>query len=83
MDAGVLTSRWDFAWNLVRGQINGVDVPESLLAKYKGLDSQKMEGTMAEDFVGGDIGDVEKKMDATDPPRMLSILLGSPSFQQQ
>jgi uncharacterized protein (DUF1800 family) len=83
MDSGVLTSRWDFAWNLVRDQVNGVDVPEALLAKYKSLDSQKMEAAMAQDFVGGDIGDVEKKMDVTEAPRMLSILLGSPSFQQQ
>lgn len=83
MDAGVLTSRWDFAWSLVRGQINGIDMSDAFMAKYKGMEASKMQSKMVEDVIGGDIGDREKKMDATEAPRMLSILLGSPSFQQQ
>jgi NADH/NAD ratio-sensing transcriptional regulator Rex len=83
MDAGVLTSRWDFAWNLVRDQVNGIDVGDAVLGKYKGMDPEKMKSQMVIDVIGSDIGDTEKKMEVTEAPRMLSILLGSPSFQQQ
>jgi len=82
MDSGVLTARWDFAWNLVRDQVNGINVGDTVLNKYKNLDPDKMKVQMAHDIIGSEIGDREKNMDVTEAPRMLSILLGSPSFQQ-
>ena len=82
MDAGVLTSRWDYAWRLIRGQVRGVEVSDSFIDKYAKLDPAKMQSQMVTDVIGADIGDREKKM-AGDAPKMLSILLGSPTFQQQ
>jgi hypothetical protein len=43
---------------------------------------------MVRDLIGDDIGDRTRQVlkeanDANDVPRMISILVGSPSFQQQ
>ena len=88
MDAGVLTSRWDYSWKLVRGSIPGVTVPQEFLKKYESLATNEVRDRMAKDIVGADIGDrtaqaMTQALNEESRPRMLSILLGSPDFQQQ
>jgi uncharacterized protein (DUF1800 family) len=88
MDAGVLTSRWDYSWKLVRGSIPGVQVPADFLKKYESLPSAEVRDQMARDLIGADIGDrtaqaMTQALGEGNRPRMLSILLGSPDFQQQ
>jgi uncharacterized protein (DUF1800 family) len=88
MDAGVLTSRWQFSWDLLRGDISGVSVGDAFLSRYKNLKPEEIEAKMIEDLIGGDVGDREltalkEPAAAGDLPRMASIILGSPSFQQR
>ena len=88
MDAGVLTTRWQFSWDLMRGDITGVTVGDEFLNRYKTLKPEEAESKMLEDLIGGDVGDRElaalKEVAAQgDVPRMASIILGSPSFQQR
>ncbi|HZL34578.1 MAG TPA: DUF1800 domain-containing protein [Tepidisphaeraceae bacterium] len=88
MDAGVLTSRWQFSWDLMAGSVEGVKVPATFLARYKSLNSEAAEAKMIEDLIGGDVGDRElvalkEVAGQGDQPRMVSIILGSPSFQQR
>jgi uncharacterized protein (DUF1800 family) len=89
MDSGVLTSRWDFCWKLIRGSVNGVEVPSSLLAKYDAMKTPEEKAkAMTDDFIGADIGERTRLIlrDASeqgDSQRMMSIVLGSPDLQQQ
>ncbi|HET6251224.1 MAG TPA: DUF1800 domain-containing protein [Tepidisphaeraceae bacterium] len=88
MDAGVLTARWQFSWDLVRGDLSGVKVGDALFSRYKNLKPEEVEAKMIEDLIGGDVGDREltalkEVAQQGDQPRMVSILLGSPSFQQR
>jgi uncharacterized protein (DUF1800 family) len=89
MDSGVLTSRWDFCWKLVRGSIDGVEVPSTLLNKYNDLKTPEEKWkAMVDDIIAADIGERTRKIlrDASetgDTQRMMSIVLGSPDFQQQ
>jgi uncharacterized protein (DUF1800 family) len=88
MDAGVLTKRWDYAWELMRGSVNGATVPQAFVDRYQSLKAEDLETKLIEDMIGGEIGDREiKSLQAAakdnDTPRMVSIILGSPSFQQR
>lgn len=88
MDAGVLTSRWDYAWDLMRGHVKGVQPSQSLIAKYAAMKGDQRYLEMVRELIGDDIGDRTRQVlkeanDANDVPRMMSVLLGSPSFQQQ
>lgn len=88
MDSGVLTTRWQFAWDLVRGSVDGASIPDSFFARYKSDKPEQTEQKMIEDLIGGDVGDKELatlKDAATggDVKRMTSIILGAPSFQQR
>jgi uncharacterized protein (DUF1800 family) len=88
MDAGVLTTRWQFAWDLLRGSVSGVTVGDEFFSRYKALKPEEVEAKMIEDLIGGEVGDREltslKEVAAqADWPRMASIILGSPSFQQR
>ena len=87
MDAGVLTSRWDYAHKMARGSIRGVKIPETFLAKYASLDGTAARDQMVQDLIGADIGDrtAQSMTEASkgERRRMLAILLGSPDFQQQ
>jgi uncharacterized protein (DUF1800 family) len=88
MDAGVLTTRWQFAWDLIRGDVNGMTVGAPFFERYKSLKPEQVEAKMIEDLIGGDVGDHElaalKEVAAqSDWPRMASIILGSPSFQER
>ena len=88
MDAGVLTTRWDYAWKMVRGSVGGVQVPPEFLSRYGSLPPQEARDKMVHDLVGADIGDrtaqsLSKAAAAKDPQEMLAIILGSPDFQQQ
>lgn len=89
MDAGVLTARWQFAWDLVRGSVPGAKIPDAFFDKYKSADKpEDLEQRMIEDLIAGDAGDRElvALKDAAaqkDVQRMTGILIGSPSFQQR
>ena len=88
MDAGVLTTRWDYAWKMVRGSINGVQVPAEFLSKYSAGTPEESRDRMVHDLIGSDIGDrtaqmLSKAAAAGDRAQMLSVILGSPDFQQQ
>ena len=82
MDAGVLTSRWDYAWHLVRNGIPGVQVPASLVERYAKLDESQRAKVIADEIVNGDVGDREIKTTG-EAERVLSVLIGGPSFQQK
>jgi uncharacterized protein (DUF1800 family) len=88
MDAGVLTSRWDYAWNLVKGSIPGVKIPDSFFGRYEKLSGEETRQLMVDDLIGADLGDRTRKVidDAAakkDSRRILSVIVGSPDFQQQ
>jgi uncharacterized protein (DUF1800 family) len=82
MDAGVLTSRWDFSWRLVRNGVPGVEVPKGFVERYAKMDEAKRAQAIADEVVGGDVGELEKKTTG-ETERVLSVLLGGPSFQQR
>ena len=88
MDAGVLTSRWDYAWRLAGGQLSGVGIPEYWFKQYEKLKPEQVRAAMVDAVIGGDVGDrTQKQLDEAaqsgDVQRMVCILLGSPDFQQQ
>jgi uncharacterized protein (DUF1800 family) len=89
MDAGVLTSRWDYAWKMARGSIRGVKVPDEFFGRYAALQPTAARDKMVHDVIGADIGDrtaqslTQAAQSPNDRKRMLAILLGSPDFQQQ
>jgi hypothetical protein len=88
MDSGVLTARWQFAWDLARGDLRGVAIPESFFNRYKSDKPEEIEKKMIDELIGGDAGDRElvalkDAANERDIPRMTGILLGSPSFQQR
>ena len=88
MDAGVLTARWQFAWDLARGSADGVSIPSSYIDHYKSLKPEEAEKKIIMDLLEGEVGDRElaalKDVSQTgDVPSMISIVLGSPSFQQR
>jgi len=88
MDAGVLTSRWDYVWKVARGSVRGVKIPEELLSKYASLQPTEARDKMVHDMIGADVGDrtaqaLSEAGAGSDRKRMLAILLGSPDFQQQ
>src|SRR5258706_2360647 len=82
MDAGVLTTRWDYAWRLVRDGIPGVAVPKAFVQRYEKLDPSKRVAAIVDEVVGGDVGDRERKIEG-DTERVLGVLLCGPSFQQR
>jgi uncharacterized protein (DUF1800 family) len=88
MDAGVLTTRWQFAWDLTRGSADGITIPPAYIDRYKSLKPEEAEQKLIEDLLEGEVGDRElaalKDVASTgDIPRMMAIVLGSPSFQQR
>ena len=89
MDSGVLTTRWDFCWKLVRGDIDGVEVPSTLLNKYDAMATPEEKAkSMVDDIIAAEIGERTRKIlreasESGDTKRMMSIVLGSPDFQQQ
>ena len=42
MDAGVLTTRWDYAWKMVRGSVGGVQKTVRAYATTKALAQEKL-----------------------------------------
>jgi len=84
-DAGVLTSRWDYAWKLVRNSVPGVTVSSDFLKQFSGLKDKELQEKLIDTIIGSDIGnktlDVLRK--STNIPEMISVLMGSPSYQQQ
>ncbi len=83
MDAGVLTTRWDYAQRLLRNGVPGAKVPSSFMERYSSIENHdKMVDKISEDLLAGEIGDREKKIDGK-AERVIGILLGGPSFQQR
>ena len=88
MDAGVLTKRWDYGLNLARGGVRGVTVPPRSSTGTAVSSPKSSKQKMIEDLIGGEVGDREltclhEAAAQNDVPRMLGIILGSPSFQQK
>jgi uncharacterized protein (DUF1800 family) len=89
MDSGVLTSRWDFCWKLIRGSIGGVEIRGTLLDKYEAMKTpEERAKAMVDDVIAADIGERTRRIlkeasETGDAQRMMSIVLGSPDFQQQ
>ena len=87
-DAGVLTSRWDYAWKMMRGSIPGVDVSERFKGQFAKLQGKEQIDKMIEVMIGSDVGtrtlDLMRKTQKDGKvDEMVSVLMGSPSFQQQ
>jgi uncharacterized protein (DUF1800 family) len=88
LDSGVLTSRWDYAFDLTRGGVKGIKVSQALIAKYKAMTPDERYKTAVKELIGDDIGDKTRQVlkaaaDEGDIEAMIAILVGSPSFQQQ
>jgi uncharacterized protein (DUF1800 family) len=84
-DAGVLTGRWDYAWKLLHNGVPGVTVSSDFIKSYSGLEGKALHDKLIETLVGSDIGTrtLEVLRKTTELPEAISILMGSPSFQQQ
>ena len=84
-DAGVLTSRWDYSWKLLRNSVPGVTVSSDFIKSYAGLKDKELQERLVDTIIGSDIGnktlDVLRK--STGLTETISVLMGSPSFQQQ
>lgn len=88
LDSGVLIRRWDYSWKFVRGSVDGVSIGDKFMEPYKSLSGEKLKQKMIADLVGADVGDATGKMfsevaESGDRERLLSLILGSPAFQQQ
>jgi uncharacterized protein (DUF1800 family) len=86
-DAGVLTARWDYAWKLIRGQVAGVKTGD-FTKTFAGLKGQELETKLIDTIVGADVGSrtlavLRKSLESGKLDEAVSVLMGSPSFQQQ
>jgi uncharacterized protein (DUF1800 family) len=84
-DAGVLTSRWDYAWKLMRDAIPGVTVSSDFVKSFSGLKDKALEDRLVDTLIGSDVGNrtLELLRKTPDLHEKISVLMGSPSFQQQ
>ena len=87
-DAGVLTSRWDYTWKLLTGRIAGVKVSSDFLKSFSGLKDKALIDKLTDNLIGSDIGSrtldmLRKAANEGKLEEMISIVMGSPSFQQQ
>ncbi len=88
MDSGVLTSRWDYSLRLLRGNEGGLKPAAALIEHYKAMKPDDQLKSMVKDLIGDDVGDrtrqtLVKASSENDQARMMAVLIGSPSFQQQ
>ncbi len=92
LDSGVLTRRWDYAWKLIRGNINGVAPSQKFLARVHEMGSgEKAKDALIAELIGADLGtatdkmldDIAKTSGGSSSNTLLPVLLGSPAFQQQ
>jgi uncharacterized protein (DUF1800 family) len=87
-DAGVLTSRWDYSWKLLSGRIAGVTPSSDFLRSFEGLKGKELIDRLTDSLIGSDIGTrtldvLRKTSESGDVKEMISVIMGSPSFQQQ
>ncbi|MDB5322410.1 MAG: hypothetical protein JWN40_4041 [Phycisphaerales bacterium] len=84
-DAGVLTSRWDYSWKLLRNSIPGVTVSSDFVKSFAGLKDKALEERLVDTLIGSDVGNrtLELLRKTNDLPDKISVLMGSPSYQQQ
>jgi uncharacterized protein (DUF1800 family) len=98
LDTGVLTRRWDFIFKLVGGDISGVKIDQKWLAQYKDLEPEAMKKKFVDDLIGAEVGGQTDELltkiakegirmwwgdTVSAAPVVLSVVLGSPAFQQQ
>lgn len=85
MDSGVLTTRWDYSWKLIRSSVDGINITDEFFEEYDVLEPDEMNKKIVADLIGSDIGESTREMlfESRRPRRAVSIVLGSPSFQQQ
>jgi len=92
LDSGVLTRRWDYSWKMIKGNINGVAPGPKIQAILNSeSDPQKLRDRLVAEYIGADMGtatdamlkEVAQSEGGSAGPTILSILLGSPAFQQQ
>jgi uncharacterized protein (DUF1800 family) len=84
-DAGVLTARWDTAWKLLRNAVPGVTISSDFIKSFSGLKDKELTDRLVDTLIGSDVGNrtLEMLKKSTDASEQISILMGSPSFQQQ
>jgi len=86
LDPGVLVYRWTFAIDLAANRTSGLRVPEALLAN---LPSKELKKKLADTVVPAGLSErtsliIDEELGRNpSAEQMLSILLGSPDFQQQ
>jgi uncharacterized protein (DUF1800 family) len=91
LDSGVLTRRWDFAWKMIRGEIKGIQPSQKVFDRMAGKNADEVKQHLLDELIGGDIGtatgrmldEVGKSEGSSAGPKLMSILMGSPAFQQQ
>ncbi len=87
-DAGVLTSRWDYSWKLLTGRIAGVKPSADFTKSFAGLKDEALIDKMIDTLIGSEVGTrtldtIRKSAQAGKTEEIMSVLMGSPSFQQQ
>lgn len=86
LDPGVLVYRWTFALNLANNRVDGIRIPESLMANAPG---QPLRNRLENTVLPGGLSDRTRRIIDEELGRnpnateLLGILLGSPDFQQQ
>ncbi len=86
LDPGVLVYRWTFAMDLAGNRLKGIRVPEALLAN---LPAEELKKKLANQVLPAGLSErtstiIDEELGRNPSAQeMLSILLGSPDFQQQ
>jgi len=88
LDSGVLTRRWDYALQLVRGDVKGVSIPSSFYASFGSAKPEETKDMIIKALIGDAVGAATDKMlgdvaKTKGAKGVISALIGSPAFQQQ
>ena len=85
LDPGVLVHRWDFALRYPEGKVKGVRIPESFLKPFEKMSGRKWPRLITRSILpeGVDRRTVKVLREVSSRSRLVSLLLGSPAFQQQ
>ena len=81
----MLTSRWDYALKMLRDAIPGVTVSSDFVKSFSGLKDKQLEDRLVDTLIGSDVGNRTLELLRKTPAlhEKISVLMGSPSFQQQ
>jgi uncharacterized protein (DUF1800 family) len=88
LDAGVLTRRWNYVFALIYNRVPGVTVSDKFYESFAGENGGYTKRVAVKSIIGGQMGDATGRMldevaKSGDVKRVLAVILGSPSFQQQ